>query len=163
MLKYIKEDTLVTFSEIPDEISLCLNISNCQNNCKGCHSPYLRKNIGVELNFDEIDKLIKANNGITCVCFMGEGKNILDVLHLAGYIKNEYGLKTALYSGRTDVPEDSAWHILNYIKIGPYIKEFGPLNKETTNQRLYKNDGRGKVIVGEKIRNGWIDITNKFW
>ena len=27
MLKYV--DTLVTFSEIPDEISLCINVSNC--------------------------------------------------------------------------------------------------------------------------------------
>ena len=27
MLKYV--DTMVTFSEVPDEISLCIEISNC--------------------------------------------------------------------------------------------------------------------------------------
>lgn len=163
MLKYIPKDTSVTFSEVPTEISLCLNISNCQNNCKGCHSPYLRKNIGEILDSKAVDELIKKNEGITCFCFMGEGKSIIDILHLTGYIKNTYDLKVALYSGRENVPEDSAWHILDYIKIGPYIEEHGPLNKETTNQRMYKRVDDAEVIVDGKIRKGWIDITKKFW
>ena len=47
MIKYT--DTQIVFSEIPDEITLAINISNCQNNCPGCHSPYLKQNIGKEL------------------------------------------------------------------------------------------------------------------
>ena len=52
MLKYV--DTKVTFAEVPDEISLCINISNCPNHCEGCHSPYLAEDIGTELTKDEI-------------------------------------------------------------------------------------------------------------
>jgi len=163
MLKYV--DTMVTFSEVPDEVTLCVNISNCQNHCKGCHSPYLLKNIGSLLDFKAIDGLIKENDGITCFCFMGEGKGLTDILHLAGYIRNEYGLKTALYSGREDVPEDAVWHILDYVKIGPYMEEFGPLNKETTNQRLYErvSNSEEEVEINEKKRKHWKDITYKFW
>ena len=34
-------------------------------------------------------------------------------------------------------------NLLDYYKVGPYIPERGPLNKETTNQRFYKKvDGQ---------------------
>ena len=69
MLKYV--DTLVTFSEIPDEITLCINISNCPCHCKGCHSSYLAEDIGEELNISTLRELINNNKGITCVSFMG--------------------------------------------------------------------------------------------
>ena len=36
-IKY--ESTLITFTEIPDEISLCLNISGCPCHCEGCFEP----------------------------------------------------------------------------------------------------------------------------
>ena len=42
----------------------------------------------------------------------------------------------------------------DYVKIGPYMEEFGPLNKETTNQRLYKIT---------KPDNKIDDITYMFW
>ena len=37
---------MVTFSEFPNEISLCINISQCVCNCSGCHSSYLAEDIG---------------------------------------------------------------------------------------------------------------------
>ena len=37
MIKHVPEDITVVFSEIPDEITLAFNISNCLNNCIGCH------------------------------------------------------------------------------------------------------------------------------
>lgn len=43
-LKYV--EAAVTLAEVPREISLTLTISNCVNRCHGCHSPYLRKDIG---------------------------------------------------------------------------------------------------------------------
>ena len=61
-LKYV--DTLVSFSEIPDEISLCINISNCPNNCKGCHSPWLKEDSGTPLTYMELKRLIKDNKNI---------------------------------------------------------------------------------------------------
>lgn len=148
MIKYISKDTMVVFSEIPDEITLALNISNCQNNCIGCHTSYLRENIGDELTEEVLHSLIEQNSGISCICFMGEGNDAQALKNLALYIRREFpDLKVALYSGREEV-EDDIYDIFDYVKIGPYKKEYGPLNEKTTNQRLYKNR---------------VDITNKFW
>lgn len=69
MLKYV--DTKITFSEIPNEISLCINFSNCPHKCEGCHSLYLGEDIGEELNCSVLQKLIEDNRGISCICFMG--------------------------------------------------------------------------------------------
>ena len=57
MLKY--HSTYIGFREIPDEISLCINLTNCPNNCKGCHSPWLLEDIGIPLTYNEILNLIK--------------------------------------------------------------------------------------------------------
>ena len=44
MLKYV--DTLVSFSEVHDEISLCINISKCLCDCIGSDAPYLAEDNG---------------------------------------------------------------------------------------------------------------------
>lgn len=164
MIKYIEEDTLVAFREVPNEVSLCINISNCQNHCPGCHSSYLLKNIGRELDFKAIDELIEKNDGITCFCFMGEGNDPETLKNDILYIKENYkDIKVALYSGREEVNEDWLWNNLNYLKIGPYNEEFGPLDKKTTNQRMYEYGYFQVIQVNGKDRNGWKDITYKFW
>lgn len=163
MVKYIKEDLQVVFAEIPDEITLAINISNCQHNCPGCHSPYLQTDIGDELTFDVLDNLIKENEGITCVCFMGEGIDLRDIFEFGLYIKNEYpNLKVGLYTGLKKLPK-IFWDYFDYLKLGSYIEEFGPLDKETTNQRLFKKEEDGMALIGFKWQSGWSDITNKFW
>ena len=149
MIKF--KDSYIVFEEIPDRISLAVNITNCQNNCVGCHSPELRLNNGEELTEEIIDKLINENYGIDCFLFMGEGKDRGRLLELAKYIKRNYDLKVAIYSGRNDVELDF-YEVFDYIKVGEYKEEFGPLNRDTTNQRLY-----------EITSNNIIDITSKFW
>lgn len=165
MIKYV--NTEVVFEEIPDEITLAVNISNCQNNCPGCHSAYLKQNIGEELTETAVDGLIEKNRGITCFCFMGEGNDAESLKKLILYINEKYpNIKVGLYSGREDVDDDFFWDNLNYLKIGPYKEELGPLNKETTNQRLYRRtDGRmpDLVLVGGKWYAPWVDITDRFW
>lgn len=155
MLKYLEAE--VVFSEIPDEITLAINITNCQNFCEGCHSPELRKNIGTELTFDVIENLISKNDGITCICFMGEGNDKDALQHLIVHMREMYGdnYKIGIYSGRNAVGL-FYWENLDYIKMGPYIPKYGPLNKPTTNQRLFK---KVKRTVGDE----WEDITSKFW
>ena len=101
MLKYV--DTLVSFQEIPDEISLCINISNCPNNCPGCHSSYLKDDIGIPLTYVELMHLLSQNQGISCVCFMGGDKEPWEVQRLAQRVKEE-GLKAAWYSGKSEIP-----------------------------------------------------------
>jgi anaerobic ribonucleoside-triphosphate reductase activating protein len=167
MIKYIPKDTQVVFSEIPDEISLAINISNCPHHCPGCHSPYLRENIGEVLYGETLIKLITENEGVTCVLFMGEGKDEEALFNLVDLLRHFYGksIKIGLYTGGNDV-SPFLWENLDYIKLGPYIEERGPLNKETTNQRLYKRTSRGYpdlVLVNGKWRAPWIDITYRFW
>lgn len=163
MVKYVKEDTQVTFAEIPDEIVLAINISNCPHHCKGCHSQYLQTDIGDELTFEVLDELIKKNKGITCVSFMGEGNDLNGIFLLGTYIKNEYpDLKVALYTGLEDIPQRFVEYF-DYLKLGPYIEEFGPLDKETTNQKMFKKEENSMALIGYKWQSGWCDITNKFW
>ena len=152
MLKYINYQ--VTFSEVPNEISLCINITNCPCHCKGCHSPYLAEDIGEELSRDSLINLIRRNEGITCVCFMGGDSNPADINYLARLIKllSWSKLKVAWYSGRSWLPPEIYLPWFDYIKLGQYIEELGPLNKPTTNQRFYKIE-----------KNKLVDITNLFW
>lgn len=151
MLKYV--DTKVVFAEIPDEITLAINISGCPCNCKGCHSSYLAKDIGEPLDLQHLTNLIDSNKGISCVCIMGGDANPSEVDDIAQDIKEYYPeLKVGWYSGRQELSKDIELGNFDYIKLGPYIEEFGPLNSKTTNQRFYK------VSNGELV-----DITSKFW
>lgn len=151
MLKYV--DTKVVFAEIPDEITLAINISGCPCNCKGCHSSYLAKDIGEPLDLQHLTNLIDSNKGITCVCIMGGDANPSEVDDIAQDIKEYYPeLKVGWYSGRQELSKNIELGNFDFIKLGPYIEEFGPLNSKTTNQRFYK------VSDGELV-----DITSKFW
>ena len=150
MLKYI--DTLVSFSEVPDEITLCINITGCKIGCKNCHSPYLAEDIGNVLNLQALTSLIDSNSGITCVCIMGGDANPSKVDDIAQDIKEYYPkLKVAWYSGKQELSKDINLEFFDFIKLGSYIEELGPLNSKTTNQRFYK-------IENNKL----IDITYKF-
>lgn len=151
MLKYV--DTKIVFQEIPDEITLCINISNCPCHCEGCHSSYLAEDIGTYLTPKELNKLIEDNKGISCIAIMGGDSNPIEVSHIAFYIKSIWdNLKVAWYSGRQELSKDIDLKNFDFIKLGPYIKELGPLNSKTTNQRFYKVNN-----------NQLIDITKKFW
>lgn len=149
MLKYV--DTKVVFSEIPDEITLAINISNCPCHCKGCHSPYLAEDIGEPLDVwvgfgtTVLDSIINKYKGITCVAFMGGDADPKAVNNCARYVKREHGLLTAWYSGRQELSKDINLENFDYIKLGPYIEELGPLNSETTNQRLYEVNRTSKL------------------
>ena len=72
MLKYLycKE----VFSEVPDEISLALSISNCNIRCDGCNQKELWDDIGKLLSWDSLSSLLSSHRGITCVCFMEIGR-----------------------------------------------------------------------------------------
>ena len=102
--------------------------------------------------------MIKENDGVNCFLFMGEGNDRETLIRLANYVKENYNLDIALYSGRDKV-EYEFLKIFDYIKTGPYIEMYGPLNKETTNQRLYKithpKDSDVEFITQ--------DITEMFW
>lgn len=160
MLKYT--DTAITFSEVPDEITLCINISNCPCHCKGCHSSYLAEDIGEELYPEDIVDFYEKYDGVSCICFLGGDSDPKWLNILAEFVKMDIPKwKVAWYSGRQELSPDIKLENFNYIKLGPYKEEFGPLNSKTTNQRMYEvvlchyDDGTS----GYELE----DITYKFW
>ena len=131
----------VVFKEVPDEVTLSINITNCPYRCPGCHSSYLQEDVGEELTFETLSSLIEKHKGITCVCFMGGDRNTYKLLTFAYFIKIEYGLKTAWYSGMDTMPErliENVKDVLNYVKIGSYKKDRGGLESRETNQQFFK-------------------------
>lgn len=135
MLKYT--DARVVFCEVPDEISLAINISGCPCRCKGCHSEYLARDIGEPLTAQTLDSLVNRNKGITCVSFMGGDGDPEEVRRLSGHVRRNHGLKTCWYSGRPLSRNRKYIGSFDYVKVGPYIEKCGPLVSPKTNQRFY--------------------------
>ena len=148
-------DTKVVFREVPDEVTLAINISGCPVGCPGCHSSYLAGDIGEPLDEESLVGLIDSNRGITCVSFMGGDADPLYVRRLATWVKKEKGLKTCWYSGRGIEQAQPVLEALDFVKVGPYIEERGPLDAPGTNQVFYSicHDG-GKPSL--------TDITYRF-
>lgn len=77
---------------------------------------------------------------VTCVCLMGEGRNLAELETAIRRIKAA-GMKTCLYSGHDRItPFRGFLTLLDYIKLGPYCEALGSLDNPTTNQRFYRND-----------------------
>ena len=72
-MKYV--DTKIVFQELPNEITLAINISGCPCACIGCHSSYLSQDIGESLTKEALQQLIRKNKGITAILFMGGDAN----------------------------------------------------------------------------------------
>ena len=152
-LKYLGYS--VVFQEVPDEVTLAINISGCPHKCEGCHSKYLWEYEGNYIS-DDLEGLIEKYKGlITCVCFMGGDQNPQELSNLLTIVRS-YKLKTALYTGCDQLSDLSIWILakLDYCKLGHYNDNLGGLDKSTTNQRMFKwNNSTDK----------WEDITYKFW
>ena len=148
-IKY--ESALITFTEVPDEITLCLNITGCPCHCRDCFEPWLAEDTGTELKWAVLEALIDKHKHISCICFMGGDRYADQIVELAEQIKIHYpALKIAMYSGiQNRLPQLEK--VLDYYKVGPFIPECGPMNVLTTNQHFW-----------EKTQNGWIDTTYKF-
>jgi len=154
VIKYLNYS--VTFQEVPDEISLCFNITNCRFHCRGCHSPELQKNLGNDLEHDLLRIIDKYRGGITCICFLGEGHDFYALFRVISTIRHfEPELKICIYSGSDDITEFDDWihsGLIDYIKIGSYNAKLGGLDSRTTNQHMY-------AVDGDALK----DITSKFW
>ena len=151
MLRYVSYD--IVFQEVPGEVTLAINIANCPNRCKGCHSPHLQEDTGETLNESVLSAwLEKYGNAITCICFMGGDAEPHEVGQLADFIRKQNGnIKTAWYSGKNVLPEGVSPMSFDYIKLGAYVESLGGLNVPGTNQRFYH------IVKGKMI-----DKTNSF-
>ncbi|MBO5107486.1 MAG: anaerobic ribonucleoside-triphosphate reductase activating protein [Bacteroidales bacterium] len=146
MLKCYSYD--IVCQEIPDEISLAVNISCCPNRCPGCHSPWLWEEAGEEMTEDMLTSLISGYSAaITCFCFMGGDAEPSEVERISRWIKSRWPhIKTAWYSGRAELPDGFDVKVLDYLKLGPYIEELGGLKSPDTNQVFYKVSPDGTLI-----------------
>ena len=135
----------IVFQDVPGEVTLSLNLSQCPNRCPGCHSPQLQEDIGLLLDDNLLDGLLdRYGRDVTCVCFMGGDREPSEVMRLADHV-HAVGLKTAWYSGRQKLPDCFRADSLDYVKVGPYIESRGPLPSPDTNQRMYRIES-GKLI-----------------
>lgn len=160
-------DYAVTFSEFPNEIALCLNISNCPCHCEGCSESYLQKDIGEDATWGKKDSFIDSlmtkykDYGLTLLGFMGGDAEHNTLKHIAEYVKKTYNLKIGVYSGFDYIDLDLL-SCVDYYKYGRFIlpkgdvnswwkKSCGTLNFPFSNQRMLK-----------KVDNKLIDITEEF-
>ena len=149
-LKYLGYS--IVFQEVPNEVTLAINISGCPHRCEGCHSKYLWEYNGNYISDDLVGLIEKYKELITCVCFMGGDQNLNELYKLMKIVQLS-NLKVALYTGASD-PHTIGYAMslpVDYLKYGPYIKEYGALNSETTNQIMLQRNG-----------DKWDNITYKF-
>ena len=151
MLKVYNYD--IVFQEIPDEVTLAVNLSGCPVHCPGCHSPHLWEDVGRELDEVLLRHIHREYAGeVTCICLMGGDGDTVEVERFCAYIKEEMGLRSGWWSGRDRLPSAESLLHYDYIKTGPYIASLGGLKSRTTNQRLYR------------VTDGSLeDITARFW
>lgn len=152
MLKFYNYD--IVFQEIPDEVTLAVNITHCPIHCPQCHSKFLWEDVGEPFNEESAAIMIgEYKDAITCLSFMGGDNEPQEVNRLAAWIKQTYpSLKVAWYSGRQNLSSEIDISHFDYIKLGPYIEEKGGLKSPSTNQRLYKISPKRE----------WDDITFRF-
>lgn len=158
-------DYSITFAEFPDEIALCLNISNCPCYCEGCSESYLKDDVGKEITQEFIDSLLTKykDYSITLIGFMGGDSDHKALKEIASYIKEKYQLLIGFYSGFDSIDIDLI-SVIDYYKYGRFIlpkpfddsskwhlKSGGPINFPWSNQRMLK-----------KINNNLVDITERF-
>lgn len=144
----------IVFQEIPGEVTLALNLSECPNRCAGCHSPHLRESVGMPLDEELLAGLLADyGSAVTCVCFMGGDGDPGRVNELCAWLRGQRDgrLKTGWYSGCSDLADGIELSNFDFIKLGPYVEQLGGLRSETTNQRLYRIE-QGKMT----------DITDLF-
>lgn len=154
MLHYANND--IVFQEFPDEVTLAVNVSGCPCRCPGCHSKYLWDEVGECLTEEALLAMVDHyGTTITCVGLMGGDAHPLEVLRLLSMVRRERPhLRTGWYSGRQELPEGfEDFPAPDYVKLGPWRAERGPLSAPTTNQQMLRfyADGRRE------------DITARFW
>lgn len=82
----------VSMQEVPGEVSLVFNMTDCGHRCKGCHSPDLQRSgngLEIETYLDVIVPFYR--DMVSCVCLMGDGDDIDGACSLLARIAAEYG------------------------------------------------------------------------
>ena len=167
-------DYAITLAEFPDEVALCLNISNCPCRCEGCSEKYLWDDVGEELTISKLDKIIEIykEKGITLIGFMGGDADPIYLGRILEYLKHTYDLKTGFYSGRDYIDLHLAPY-LDYYKIGRFIqpqgdvqnwhkRTNGPIIFPWSNQKMYKKVDHRLVDITDRFRQNPVSALDKY-
>ena len=173
----------IVFQEIPGEVTLALNLSNCPCHCPGCHSPHLAEDIGEPLTEELLSGLLARYGAmITCVAFMGGDAEPETVANWAEWIKNykpqttnnKSVLRTAWYSGRQHLPESltandsersysdnglTALAVLQRSDLPFDYVKLGPYVEELGGLKSPTTNQR----LYKRVGDSWEDITSVFW
>lgn len=165
----------ITFAEVPEKCAVFLELGDCKQYCKGCHTPELCKPMKDE-DCWAIEDCVDIVNS-----YIEDGANAIVVL--GGTDCHSYTLESlqcllealgecapvCLYSGSDDknkmldFARDSG---CTYVKVGSYKEECGGLQQPTTNQRFYKLEYEQIIDFKERnysCRSVWVDKTAEFW
>jgi anaerobic ribonucleoside-triphosphate reductase activating protein len=136
-------------------INLTVFFSGCSFGCDGCHNPEAQDpKYGTLMTVNEIldNNITSDTTGVTltggepleqpfaCCTMLMEAK--------------KRGLKTILYTGSPYLPDRFLWEYIDYLKIGPFIKDlktFGHPFVGSSNQRMYRIEG--PTTNGGDLRN----------
>lgn len=129
----------IVWQEVPNEVSLAFLISGCPLRCAGCHSADSWKaNRGEILSVDYLrTRLQMYRNLLTCVLFLGGEWQPETLLALLNVARDEFGLKTCLYTGleRDELPP-MLLPKLTFLKTGRWVAALGGLDNPNTNQQF---------------------------
>lgn len=157
----------VSFNEIPDKLSLCISLGNCQNRCPGCHSPELQKKVDNLMSLDKVVEYAEeyVSKGANAICIMGGLDNGVSLPALEALIKalSDIAPVGIYHASVTDVFDNNPY--LTWLKTGIYINSLGGLESKNTNQRMYQRSLIYSIQKKEGINTtlSWDDITYKFW
>jgi anaerobic ribonucleoside-triphosphate reductase activating protein len=134
----------VVLQEVPDEITICFNISGCPIGCPGCSW----KNTTIkprELTRELYTEILTQNTGLaSCIAFMGGEWKRAELIALLTIAKS-YGFKTCLYTGQTTIDVEIL-KLLNFIKLGPWRANLGGLDSKETNQAFFKLENLNHIF-----------------
>ena len=154
--------TGVTMNEVSDHLAFYIEMGNCKQKCKGCHSPHLWNTVDNPMSIEELEVLAydAINKGANAIVLMGGTTNGIPYPHLVRLIdKLSQIAPVCLYSGSDDYEQDMLIAIttrLTWLKTGSYQETKGGLMSAETNQKFLRKEN---VNLGYAI---FIDETYKF-
>ena len=162
--------TGITLNEVPDHIAFYVELGECTQHCKGCHSPHLWCALESKTDLEDLLALAQdaVDKGAKAIVLMGGTTNGLsrdDIITIINTL--DWVAPVCLYSGSDDedVNMDIAYHSnLMWIKTGSYKEELGGLQSPKTNQRFYRKEWKYCVKNCEVVSHSsfLVDCTEVF-
>lgn len=138
--------TGITMNEVPDKIAYFIELGECTQGCKGCHSEHLRCPVEHKTPLSTlVEKADEAiERGVNAIVVMGGTTNGLSLDDLCTIINALAEVApVCLYSGSDDEYINSAIGSLSnltWLKTGSYQEDKGGLTSQKTNQRFYRKE-----------------------